>query len=904
MRRGLVVVALGGVAAALACHSAIIRVERKGSIGLIHTPAPEPKINAYDGHVVPLPEQAAVNCYDVIRTRTGDTKGEVYSGDWQTCSSDDFITDFWGYWTPWTDERSRRSDVACGREEVCGSRRRDVCRTAVSSSFAPSWYARSAENQRVQAAWILDEYLGWSTEVEESKFNVTSVEPRVLVEEFQLDEDNNEDTAAVADKDRDECSDTSIVNETNKATKLHSFGAANDNDKKLPQRTVTRIEFERDVTPSRCLLVRKVIDRDSKLFRNCGSYGYPVMPTETDALQDEAKRKNVVAISPIQVLRIQAECTQEQRAQLAIAPGDAVIVEPCPEPQTVMSFIHLSDAQIREPNAKLVNRAASKYLDQFIGTFEHDYEQELFSPFFYEAIIETVNKEVAAARAIQKRIDLDFKDPKTGALSPRRGDLYRAPPSFMIHTGDAMDSGLASEFRYFLETSNRLHIPWYQVVGNHDMLAFGNLSLGNWEADDEDYVCTGIGKLLNEFKLNDPINNDNESYRDDDRSCAEKVLHGLAPDVFRKLCLRLDIVGDDFQSRPQLDGESSTDAFMRAHCRLTRFEGCKRHALPVNAPTYWRSMHGFQSFALKPGTIDTHHEGPRPNPYYAFVSDVVDTAGSAGFGVNIDAQHKEPTRRVWTVVLNTVSEDGDFGAMDERQLRWLEQLLPNAGNTSAVRAGDVVLLFAHHPIWAIDDDATRRRLEKIIANAPGVLAYFTGHTHYPDLRAVPYSKAKHHKVACDGKNPCGFWEVVAPSMIEFPQMGRQVTFKMLSNSTIGYFDVLGFSPQIADGQNDVDRAMRGAERDLCVQHPDRCEAGRPRGAKQEHLFSRLFVRLPVNHARTANQSKAVCRPQHARMPDDVPTCADPCTQKGRGTCRTPKPSTYFVNEREPERTPR
>ena len=45
----------------------------------------------------------------------------------------------------------------------------------------------------------------------------------------------------------------------------------------------------------------------------------------------------------------------------------------------------------------------------------------------------------------------------------------------MIHTGDSLHMGVVSELYEFIYMSNKLNIPWYNILGNHDYQVYGNL---------------------------------------------------------------------------------------------------------------------------------------------------------------------------------------------------------------------------------------------------------------------------------------------------------------------------------------------------------------------------------------------------------------------------------------------
>lgn len=489
-------------------------------------------------------------------------------------------------------------------------------------------------------------------------------------------------------------------------------------------------------------------------------------------------------------------------------------------PQPILSFVHISDAQIREPAATLGGQDLSKQLDPLIQSFAHDYDQELYSAFVYEAFIQTINQETRIARCEAGDCPVEQGYAAGGVAR------YRVAPRFMIHTGDSIDAGLASEFDEFRNRSDGLVIPWYSVVGNHDVLGFGNLMLTPTPSLPR-IACTPTSTLLREFYLTRPSAPGLAAQRAAEATVSSKMF-SFAPFLLRRICLRLDVEGDHILTAPPAgvdDRLDSIDRFVKAHCRQIPSGDCDSPGA------------GYAALAGRPASrqngFDLH---PRKRGYYAFP-------------ISSDSPHW--TAKVWVVVLNTSSSIGAYGELSDEQACWLDAILVKRKPVDQVCAGkvpqgegtaetiaqtDVVLVFGHHPLWNIDDPGQRDRLHEILFEAGNVPAYFAGHTHTPQLRVVYDTRT--HKT---GK----LWEVIAPSTLGFPQQARQVTLKVIPGSKLGYLEVLTFEPRLQPEQQEyVRRANLGAERDQCDQYASSCENGRPKAPSNEVSYPRLFFRLP------------------------------------------------------------
>ncbi len=141
----------------------------------------------------------------------------------------------------------------------------------------------------------------------------------------------------------------------------------------------------------------------------------------------------------------------------------------------VLRFVHLSDAQLRDENAKLVSHSMSRFLDSFVGSVERNTSQEYFDLEYYMAIILSIN-----------------------AFAPEE------KPDFMIHTGDAIDVRTSQELYPFIYINNLLDIPWFNVVGNHDSATLGNFNNKRCSFKNVGYSFLSPGNLFHFMLMHGP----------------------------------------------------------------------------------------------------------------------------------------------------------------------------------------------------------------------------------------------------------------------------------------------------------------------------------------------------------------------------------------------------------------
>jgi hypothetical protein len=454
----------------------------------------------------------------------------------------------------------------------------------------------------------------------------------------------------------------------------------------------------------------------------------------------------------------------------------------------MLSFLHLSDIQLRDPSVTLTDPRLSAQLDWFqpLWSFQYDTDMEFYNQYLVQAVFDTVN-------ALATTAD---------------------PPQFIIHTGDSVDSGSISELIRFHGLIDELAIPFYEAFGNHDVLVFGNLTPTS--IHDDDNACAPVSSLLQSTSWLFP----NKICVDQLVSCPDCVDHE------GELIARETMAETRWRFMRQLK-HSPTDTVVEPSAgKSTPY--CPDTSPDVRFGGYTRD-HGFDL-----GT------GPDGNPlgYYAFVRELTPFAG-------------EPLRNAVFIVLDSEElpdhQGGIEGHIGHDQLGWLRSVLDCVARS---HPGDLVFVFAHQPLGSIavdpqDQVEGRYVLADALTKSPNVVAYLYGHNHANSICGDDRQK----NLPTAGR-PCEkFWEIETASLIEFPQEGRLVRIKQVGKH-LAFLELSMVQERLADGSSDLAKfsvlARQGAERDYCHNHPSpSCRTyKRPVRTDGRDTDARLFFKLP------------------------------------------------------------
>jgi hypothetical protein len=281
-------------------------------------------------------------------------------------------------------------------------------------------------------------------------------------------------------------------------------------------------------------------------------------------------------------------------------------------------------------------------------------------------------------------------------------------------------------------------IPWYSVLGNHDVLVQGNVP-GNAFFSQTASACVKVTDLSSRaWALIRPLAADGITLAE--RNQIIGILYG---DV-------LSTISNPRRARG-LWRNVPRDPRRRLLFR-------KRELIDAHFQTRGRPVgHGFGPANQASG------EG-----YYAFA----------------------PKPGLRFVVLDSVADSGDQGNLDDRQFWWLHAEL-----LGAEARRELVLVFAHHALTSMDQRASGVHLGVegscpstfpgtppsadetvlcLLARHPAVVALVAGHSHRN--RITPYRRPGG-----------GFWEIVTAAHTDWPQQSRMIDLVRNQDGTLSLY---------------------------------------------------------------------------------------------------------------------
>ena len=355
------------------------------------------------------------------------------------------------------------------------------------------------------------------------------------------------------------------------------------------------------------------------------------------------------------------------------------------KPGVKLSFIHLSDVQVRDERVYMFREELTELLDYIAEGFEHEPDLVFYDYSYYLT-------QIGIMKLFQEFLSVTER------------------PMFMIHTGDALHMGVVSELYEFIYMTNKLNIPWYNALGNHDYQVYGNLSSKNVGVIDPNMGFQTVSSRYNFIHM-----------------------HGKGFEVDKRVYFSPDNAPDDDTT---LSTRSVYNGFDRKG-RIFLEKGRLRERLNKAC----RHCPGYYHFeALEPKNGD---------PGILIV--VLDTSTKDfRFAKGTVYRHKEVE-----------------GSADEsrrlEQINWLEGVLEEY----AAKGNWMVLAFGHHALNGKNFfDKSYKKVTELFHNPRyNVVAYFCGHSHE---HFVSYHKNPDHA------NTFGFWEIKTDAIMEYPKKGSLV----------------------------------------------------------------------------------------------------------------------------------
>ncbi|NUP06221.1 MAG: hypothetical protein HOW73_09200 [Polyangiaceae bacterium] len=432
---------------------------------------------------------------------------------------------------------------------------------------------------------------------------------------------------------------------------------------------------------------------------------------------------------------VRCDGTAEERLRCRTSPGrrttpvlaDGTKLEP------LITFVHLSDAQLKEQNIHIAGALDEASYDGLTNGAMRNSELEKYDDAVLLATVLSINEMNATSLA--------------SSFQP-----FAAPaaPSFVIHTGDAIDAGVYSELLQFIAAMDALEIPWFNVVGNHDNLFFGTFPASEMKGMD---VLVPFVPVL-----------------DTDRFMRFHSIDGLSQDASLPAPVhRAPNHG------PTSSGIRPDPGGRRGRGTPVVNQGSDFHGFDLACPP---------AGLVKPATRQTLCVEARG--YYAFDAPLADGSGNLRSIVLNTAE-------IIPDDVGTAFDRKSKGNMYPEQLRWLAQQLAEdrPDITTEDKGKDLFVVYGHHDLRSFLHDEQAEELRKILLGSPRVVAYVTGHRHADDV--VEWKRE-------DGSS---FWEVLGGSTLVYPQLGQIIDLSQDGAKNL-YLRISPFRQQLGDDPRGID----------------------------------------------------------------------------------------------------
>lgn len=351
-------------------------------------------------------------------------------------------------------------------------------------------------------------------------------------------------------------------------------------------------------------------------------------------------------------------------------PGDLV---------SLLSFVHLSDAQLKEHQIHIEGPLGNETTyDGIKSTSSRDRLLEQNDDAALLATILSIN-EMKTLFPLQQEKGMKY----AGYAPP-------APPRFVIHTGDSVDAGMFSELLQFLAVMDQLDVPYYNAIGNHDNLFFGTLP----------------GDLMSGLNVVSPY----------------------VPIITTERFMRYHSLG----------GREQDVTLPYPAARGDDHDATAKPAPGSGMPK--SSFHGFDLVCKgEPAPHLLNSAGLAADKNFSPLCN----KARGYYTLDLElAKQVDGTRKVKIIVLNTAqvlpeSVGTAFSRMSKgnmlpEQMRWLKAQLAEGG-----AGGPFFLVLGHHNLDSFVDEAQAEELRGLLLRQPRVLGYIAAHTHVDDIKQWP-----------------------------------------------------------------------------------------------------------------------------------------------------------------------